>query len=195
MVVGLAVLALGGCGSREPAPAESAAGAAQQPAQGAAEGAAQVARGLEQMAQSAQNAQVMSLDQVKALLPEVSGWTRSNMRAQTAAFPFKLAVAEATYERDGMTVDLTITDTAFNQMAILPFQMFLAAGFEEQTETGYKKAINLNGMPGFEEWNSSDRSGEVLYVAGGRVIVNGKGREIANLDPIKAVVGAVPAVK
>ena len=48
-------------------------------------------------------------------------------------------------------------DSAFSQMLIAPWAMFLTAGYEKQTCDGYEKSVNVGGNPGFEKWNSRDK--------------------------------------
>lgn len=56
--------------------------------------------------------------------------------------------------------------------------MFLAAGYEKETESGYEKSIKLGEFPGFEKWDTDNKSGELNLVVGQRFLVTVEGRRL-----------------
>jgi len=176
--------------------AQQVAQAAGQAAQGAAQGSQQAAQGLEQFAKGlAQMAQssgpTVNFEVLKALLPEMPGWTRSNARGEQVNMPFKMSKAEARYEKGDSSIHLEIVDSSLNQLVLAPFTMFMTMGFEERSDDGYKKAVKINGSPAFEEWQKQSKDGEIGVVVGNRFIVTAKGNNVESIDVVRQVVQAV----
>jgi hypothetical protein len=202
-IVGVALLAAS-CGGGEPQRAADAArnveqGAqamqqgAEKMAQGAQQSADQMARGLQQMAQGfAQMAQgaakSVDYEQLKPLLPDVDGWTKSGVKGEQVSAPVSMSRAEARYARENSRVELEIVDTALSQL-------LLAVGYAERSDDGFKRAARIGGQPGIEEWNVESKRGEVTAVVANRFIVKATGHDVASLDPVKAVVEAVDLSK
>ena len=98
-------------------------------AQGAGDASQQMTQGLQQMAQGFQqmaqgSATPVDYEALKALLPDVSGWTQSDARGEQVSMPMKFSRAEARYTRDGGRVQLEIVDSALSQMLLAPMTMF-----------------------------------------------------------------------
>ena len=145
--------------------------AAEQMAKDAQGSSAQMAAGLQQMAQGFQQmaqgaAKPVDFEQLKSALPEVSGWTRSNARGEQVNMPVAISRAEARYTKDNSRVELEIVDTALSQLLLAPMSMFLGSGYSERSDDGFKRAAKVGGQPGFEEWNTDDKRGEVTAVVG-----------------------------
>ena len=49
----------------------------------------------------------------------------------------------------------------------------------------------MRGCPGYEEWNSAAKTGDLTVIVANRFVVHGKGREMTGLDPVRTVVQAV----
>lgn len=207
----LALVAASGCGRSEPAqqgaktadPAQPAQQAAQQTAQGAqqtAQGAQQMAQGMQQFAQGLQQmaqsqTKPIDFELLKALLPEIAGWTKSRARGEQVNMPFAISNAKAHYTNGDSSMEVTITDSALNQLIFAPFTMFMASGFEERSDDGYKKASMIAGSPGFEEWQKDSKHGEVTAVVGNRFIVQATGDNVPSIDPLRKAVEAVDLPK
>jgi X-X-X-Leu-X-X-Gly heptad repeat protein len=174
--------------------AEAMAKASGQTAEQMAQGMQQMAQGFQQMAQGA--AKPVDFEQLKALLPEVGGWSRSGVRGeQRSGMGFASSRAEAHYAKDDASIELEITDTALSQLLLAPMSMFLATGYEERSDDGYKRATKIGTYPGFEEWNTGSKHGEVTAVIANRFIVKATGRDVADLAPVRQVVDAVSLSK
>ena len=203
------MLVTAGCGGGSQAPEQQAAQAAEQMKQGAAQlqqgaeqmakasgqSAEQMAQGLQQMAQGFQqmaqgSATPVAFEELKAVLPEPSGWTRSDVRGEQTNMPAH-SRAEARYRKDDSSIELVVTDTALSQLLLAPMSMFLAGGFEERSDDGFKRATKVGGHPAFEEWNVRSKRGEVTALVANRFIVKATGRDVADLAPVRDLVSSV----
>jgi hypothetical protein len=200
-IAGLAAAAMIGCGggSSDEAPAQPAApqetggagsggGQTGQAGSPAAPGLDQLAQGLQALTQN--SATPIELEALQGFLPSPTDWTRTGVKVQRMPLP-PHARAEARYTSGDMIVTFNIIDTALNQAITMPFAMFLAAGYEERSEDGYKKSIAIEGEPGFEEWNATGRRGEVTLLVGKRFLIQASGRNIDSLDPVRNLVTSV----
>jgi X-X-X-Leu-X-X-Gly heptad repeat protein len=158
-----------------------------------AEGLAQMAQGFQQMAQGA--VKTVDYEQLKALLPDVAGWTKSDVKGQQMSMPVATSHAEARYHKDDSHIDLEITDTALSQLLLAPLSMFLASGYSERSDDGFKRATKVGGQPGMEEWNVSSKRGEITAVVANRYIVKATGHDVDGIDPVRKVVEAVDVSK
>lgn len=183
----------------QPAQTGQQSAGAQQSAQGAqqtAQGAQQAAQGLQQMAQGFQNmaqgaAKPVDYEQLKAVIPEIGGWTRNNLKGQQMNMPFAISRAEARYAKGESSMDIEITDSALNQLILAPFTMFLAAGYEERSDDGYKKAMRIAGHPAFESWEKDGKRAEVTVVVANRFVVAAKGRDVDSTEPVRKLIEAI----
>lgn len=177
---------------------DAAQQAAQQNAQQGgqmAQGAQEAARGLEGMANALsamaggaagaeKPVEPVSFRELIALLPEVDGWQRDSPAGERMTAPFPFSTAEATYTRGTVQVEVTMTDSGFNQLLLAPYAMFLASGYERETTDGYERSTPVGGQPGWEKWSTSGRSGELNALVGKRYLVQIQGR---NLDDPKVL--------
>jgi hypothetical protein len=202
-VVGVAGLALAmtiGCGkSEEQKAAEKAAeetkeaAAALQKAAEAAGGAA-TAQGLNEFAKAMEGvAGAMSgktpdgktiepvrFQDLQAALPEVSGWERGAPTGERMTAPVPFSQAEADYTMGESNISVKVVDSAFSQMLIAPWSMFLTSGYERETSDGYEKSVTIGGNPGFERYNKANRDGELNIVFAKRFLVTVEGDNIAD---------------
>jgi len=202
-VAGAVLVAAAGCGkSAEQKAAEDlakatqdAAKASQQAAQTAQQAGQQLAQGLQQLAQGvqgAQNATVVDFEKLQALLPEMSGWKRGEPSGeQMSMMGVKASHAKANYTQGDSDIDREITDTAFSQLIMAPMSYMLAAGYNERSSNGYKKAATVSGQPGFEEWSKSSNHAEVTAVVGNRFIVTAKADNVTGPESARKLVESV----
>ena len=165
--------------------AAEAAGAA-----AGAGGAAAAAQGMEAFAKAMQAAagaaaggdgkpvDPVSFQQLETVLPTVAGWERDRPRGEKMTMPVPFSQSEATYKNGDAEVEVKIVDSAFSQLLVAPWAMFLTAGYEKQTSEGYEKSVNVSGNPGFEKWNKDDKDGELNLVVAKRFLVTIDGNNI-----------------
>jgi X-X-X-Leu-X-X-Gly heptad repeat protein len=163
-------------------------------------GAEQMAQGLQQMAsglqQMAKNAvKPVAYEELEALLPELDGWQRSNPKGEMMTVPFAASRASATYEQGDTRIELEITDSAMSQFALAPLATFLAVGFDERSDDGYRKSTKIAGSPAFEDWDQHARHAEVTVVVASRFIVKGTGSSVNSVAPVRHAVEQVDLAK
>ena len=133
----------------------------------------------------------VDFEQLKALMPEISGWTRGKTSGQQMNMPVSFSQAEASYEKGDSSLKIEITDSALSQLLLMPLSMFMASGFEQKSDEGYTRASPIGGSPGFEEWTNDGKQGEVTAVVGGRFIVKATGRGVDGIEAVRKAVEAV----
>jgi hypothetical protein len=109
--------------------------------------------------------------------------------------PFAISNAKAHYSSGESAMDIEITDSALNQMIFAPFAVFMASGYEERSDDGYKKAGTIAGSPGFESWEKDAQKGEVTVIVANRFVVQATGRHVASIDPVKKALESVDLAK
>jgi hypothetical protein len=169
---------------------EKSAGQMQKGAEDMAKGLADMAKGLSAMAgtdPSQKPVDPVSFKDLQTLLPNLSGWEKAKPTGERMTSPVNYAEASVTFEKGDAHVEEKIVDSAFNQLLVAPFSMFLTMGYEKETEDGYEKALKVNEYPGWEKWNSKDREGELNAIVNKRFIVQIEGRNIDNPKVLHAL--------
>lgn len=211
-LVGLVVTIAVACGkSDEQKAAEKAAEETREAAEAlkkAAEtgGAAAAAQGMQELAKAMEGAaaaiskgadgkpvEPVSFQELQAALPEVSGWQRATPTGERMTAPFPFSQAEADYTMGDANINVKLVDSAFSQMLIAPWAMFLTAGYEKQTSDGYEKSVTVGGNPGFEKWSTSGKDGELNLVVGKRFLVTIEGDNIADTKVLHEFVSKIDA--
>jgi hypothetical protein len=185
----LAVVAAAACGgstSKTDAPAPAATATAKPTV--TPQAPQQIAQSFEHMVRTVK---AVDFEQLVALLPEAQGWSRSAPRGEEISMGIPMSRAQAGYERDESSIDLEITDSAFNQVFLAPLATYLASGYSERTTEGYRKAAPVSGHPAFETWNRDARRAEVIIVVSNRFVVQATGLNLDNAEPVRALAQAV----
>ena len=117
-------------------------------------------------------------------MPEISGWERKSPTGERMTAPFAFSQSSTTYTNGDSNVELKIMDSGFNQMLFAPFAMFMAAGYEKETQDGFEKSVTIGGYPGFEKWDKGTKNGELTVVVNKRFLVQVEAR---NVDDPKAM--------
>lgn len=163
----------------------AAAGAA---AAGQAASGAEAAKGMEDFAKAMQGmasalggnggtatGQPVSFRDMQAAFPTVSGWTMEKPKGERMTAPVAFSETEVRYTNGQQSLEVKIVDSAFNQILIAPWAMFLTAGYEKETDDGYEKSTSIGGQPGFEKWDESRKDGELNLVVAKRFLVSVEG--------------------
>lgn len=181
------------------AAAGAAAAAAGANAAGAAANGAEAGKGMEDFAKAMQGmaaalggngganpGQPVSFRDMQAAFPTVSGWTMDKPKGERMTSPVSFSQTEVRYKNGDQSIELKIVDSAFNQILIAPWTMFLTAGYEKETDEGYEKSTIIGGQPGFEKWNEPRKDGEVNLVVAKRFLVTleGNGVDIKTLHDV-----------
>jgi hypothetical protein len=133
----------------------------------------------------------VDFETLKTLLPALDGWNRAITTGEMIALPTPHTNAYARYTKDTSTIHLEIGDSALSPVLLAPASMFTAPGFEERTDSGYRKAVTIRGFPACEEWNKNVKTADLTVIVANRFVVHAKGREMTSLDPVRAVVQAI----
>lgn len=140
-------------------------------------------------------AKAVDFTELESLLPELPGWTRSDTKGEQITMPATYSRAQARYEKDAAHIELEITDTALNQLLLAPLSMFVAAGYSERSDEGFKQATKIGVHPGMEEWNIDSKRGEVTAVVAARFVVHATGYDVDAIDSVRAAAQAVDLAK
>jgi hypothetical protein len=153
-------------------------------------GADQMAKGLEDMAKGLSGlagndpnqkpVDPVSFRDLQAAFGDLSGWEKGKATGERMTAPVNFSVAKISYTKGDSNIQEEISDSAFNQMLLVPFSMFLTTGYEKETEDGYEKSMKVGEFPGFEKWNKSSKSGELTAIVNKRFIVQVNAHEIAD---------------
>jgi hypothetical protein len=183
--------------------AEALAKAAEKTAQAATnEGLSAAAKALEGFAGAmagtgpdGKPVQAVSFKDLQTTFPEVAGWERAEPTGERMTSPVSFSQAEVDYRKDKSRVELKIVDSAFSQMLIAPWSMFLASGYEKESSSGYEKSVTVAGHPGFEKWNSRRNSGELNLVVNKRFLVTIEGQNIEDTKVLEEFATKIDTAK
>jgi hypothetical protein len=128
----------------------------------------------------------LSLDQLKALLPEeLAGMKRSNFSANSA---MGFALAEARYkgsEEDDKELKLVIWDCAGEAGAgFYSLTYWTQFNMQSESDDGYTKSVPFNGGKAIEKYSKGSNEYDLTYTSGERLLVNISGRNVP-LDVVK----------
>lgn len=185
---------------------EAAATAAQQAAEGAGANAGeQAAKGMEDFAKAMQGmaaamgggkvSEPVSFRDMQGAFPSVSGWTMEKPRGERMTSPVAFSQTEARYRNGDQSIEVKIVDSAFNQILVAPWSMFLTAGYEKETDDGYEKSTTVAGHPGFEKWNTERKDGEVNIVVAKRFLVSVEGDGLSDVKQLHDFAGKIDFAK
>lgn len=168
----------------------------------ATEGMQQAAKALEGLAGAfagktadGKPVEPVSFRDLQAALPQVSGWTQAKPTGERMTMPVAFSQAEARYTKDDARVEVKIVDSAFHQLLVAPWSMFLTEGYEKETSSGYEKSVNVDGNRGFEKWNDERKDGELNLVVAKRFLVTFEGRRISDVSVLKEFAAKLDTAK
>lgn len=157
-------------------------------------GAEDMAKGFEALAKGLAGAaggdadvkpvEPVSFRELQTVMPTVAGWKKGSPTGEKMSSPFSFSQASITYTKGDAEIEQKIMDSGFNQLLFTPFTIFMASGYEKETQDGYEKSVNIAGNPGWEKWDRTSRNGELNVVVGKRFLVQVEGHD---LDDVKAL--------
>jgi hypothetical protein len=215
LVIGITLMLAAACGkSEEQKAAEKAAEETREAAEalqkaaesagsaGAAQGLQEFAKAMEGMAGAMSGTtpdgkpvEPVGFQALQTALPELSGWERSTPTGERMTAPIAFSEAETHYTMGETNVSVKIVDSAFSQMLVAPWAMFLTAGYERESSEGYEKSVNVGGNPGFERWNKDSRTGELNLVVAKRYLVTVEGDNINDTKVLHEFASKIDAGK
>jgi hypothetical protein len=197
-VIGLVLAGGAACGGGKTEEARQAAATAKESAKEAAgSGEADVAKGMQEFAKAMEQMQQspdgkayepVSFKELQGYFPDVSGWEKEKPTGESMTAPVKFSQAETAYTQGDARIEVKIVDTAMSKMLTLPYQMFLMAGYQKETDTGYEKAAKVGGNPGWEKWDSEAKRAELGVIVGQRFLVTAEGSG-TDVKTVQGVIG------
>ena len=136
-------------------------------------------------------AEPVSFRDLQTAFPSVNGWTMDKPKGERMTAPVAFSQTETRYRMGDAQIEVKIVDSAFQQMMVAPWAMFLAAGYEKETDDGYEKSTTLAGHPGFEKWNDRRKSGELNLVVAKRFLVSLEGDKLTDMKQLHDFAGQV----
>jgi hypothetical protein len=133
----------------------------------------------------------VSFRDLQAAFPAVDGWTMDKPKGERMTAPVAFSQTETRYRMGEAQIEVKIVDSAFQQLLVAPWAMFLAAGYEKETDDGYEKSTTLAGHPGFEKWNGRRKSGELNLVVAKRFLVSLEGQKLNDMKQLHDFAGQV----
>ena len=171
------------------APLEAAGEQAEANADETAKGLEAMAEGLAgaagALANDGKTVDPVGFKELQALFPEIPGWERGKPTGERTTAPVAFSQAEVRYTNGDAEIELKIVDSGFQQLLLAPYTVFLTAGYERATESGYEKSTRVNRAPGWEKWDAASRQGEVNAVVGKRYLVQAQGSNVANIKVLQ----------
>jgi hypothetical protein len=170
-------------------------------------GAEDMAKGLEAMAKGMANAagaagagdikpvDPVSFKDLQTVMPEVSGWEKANPTGERMTSPFSFSQASVTYKKGDAEIEQKILDSGFNQLLFTPFTMFMAAGYEKETQDGFERSLDIAGNPGWEKWDKGSKNGELSVVVGKRFLVQLEGHGVDDIKTLHTVLDQTDLAK
>ena len=197
-VIGLVLAGSAACGGGKTEEARQAAATVKESAKEAAgSGEADVAKGMQEFAKAMEKMQQspdgkayepVSFKELQGFFPDVSGWEKEKPTGESMTAPVKFSQAETAYTQGDARIEVKIVDTAMSKMLTLPYQMFLMAGYQKETDTGYEKAAKVGGNPGWEKWDSEAKRAELGVIVGQRFLVTADGSG-TDVKTVQGVIG------
>ena len=126
----------------------------------------------------------MSFRDLQTAFPSVNGWTMDKPKGERMTSPVAFSQTETRYRMGDAQIEVKIVDSAFQQLLVAPWAMFLAAGYEKETDDGYEKSTTVAGHPGFEKWNDRRKSGELNLVVAKRFLVSLEGDKLTEMKQL-----------
>ena len=117
-----------------------------------------------------------------SLLPEpLAGWEAAAAEGETNSFGgFSISQASRSYSSGDRTIDISITDWAYNTGLYASFMV--GADFSQESTQGYNKGIKLGDTPGREEYDFNSKDGTLSLLAEQRFFVEIDGRQVEPED-------------
>ncbi|MCR4408724.1 MAG: hypothetical protein QHH43_02645 [Candidatus Saccharicenans sp.] len=137
----------------------------------------------EKAEKTAEKVTAVDFEVLKQLLPEKSGWTRSNVRGQQFTYgEGQTSMAEADYSSGEARVHVLILDTARIAWTMGQFQQMVQMGFSAKDDRHYVKTTRIDNLPAIEEYDYRDKDGQLQVLIKDRFLITIRGTKIENTN-------------
>ncbi|MEM8828000.1 MAG: hypothetical protein AAGE96_01415 [Cyanobacteria bacterium P01_G01_bin.19] len=117
-----------------------------------------------------------------SLLPKSpSGWEAEEAQGETNTFgEYSISQASRSYKQEDRTIEIRITDWAYNTGLYAPF--LISADFSQESSQGYNKGIKIGDVPGREEYTFNSKKGTLSLLAEQRFFIEIEGNNIESQE-------------
>jgi hypothetical protein len=166
----------------------------------ATKGLEALAKGLGGLAGAATGAdgkpvEPVSFRSLQTVFVPLDGWEMSKPTGEKMSSPVSYSQAKVRYHKGDASIEVSVMDSAFNQLLVIPFSAFLTAGYEKETEDGYEKSVKVAGNPGWEKWSTNAKNGELNAFVNKRFVVQIEGRHVDDTKTLYQLADAMPLSK
>jgi hypothetical protein len=142
-------------------------------------------------APSAPAVTLVSLQDLRASVPQLAGWTRSEITAQEGPAPSRSTHVQVTFTRGTEKLNLEIADTGGDERSIESLEHMAGTSTSRTVENGYFKGTTVATFPAVESWNTVDKLGELSVLIRRRYIINVTGAGLPDAAPMRTLAEAV----
>lgn len=137
----------------------------------------------------------ISFKELQTVFVPLDGWEMSKPTGEKMTSPVSYSQAKVRYHKGDASIEVSVMDSAFNQLLVIPFSTFLTAGYEKETEDGYEKSVKVAGNPGWEKWDTSSKNGELNAFVNKRFVVQIEGHRVDDTKTLYQLADAMPLAK
>ncbi|MBK9239453.1 MAG: hypothetical protein IPL75_04150 [Acidobacteria bacterium] len=134
---------------------------------------------------------LVSLQDLRASVPQFTGWTRGEITAQEGPAPSRSTHVQVTFTRGAETLSLEIADTGGDERSIESLEHMAGTSTSRTVENGYFKGTTVATFPAVESWNTVDKLGELSVLIRRRYIINVAGAGLSDAQPMRTLAEAV----
>jgi len=127
----------------------------------------------------------VNFKKLQEFLPQVdlAGFAKGKPAGETSsAMGMSTSEAQVTYKKEGVSIDVKITDMAGIPFAQMGASVMGMTEFENETENGYEKSIKVQGFAGTEKVDKSEDNKfcEVILFVGNRFQIELRGSGVSD---------------
>jgi hypothetical protein len=134
---------------------------------------------------------LVSLQDLRAAVPQFAGWTRGEITAQEGPAPSRSTHVQVTFTRGTEKLDLEIADTGGDERSIESLEHMAGTSVSRTVGNGYFKGTTVATFPAVESWNTVDKLGELSVLIRRRFIINVAGAGLSDAAPMRTLAEAV----
>ncbi len=132
----------------------------------------------------AADSSVISSDVLRGSLPDaLLGMARTDLQGQQSQFfGLGISTAEAAYGEGDRKLAINLIDTGGAGNVLASLAGWADMKVNKESEDGYERSVVIDGQKAYERYSKADQSGELLVLAGDRLIISLSGKGIGPDD-------------
>jgi hypothetical protein len=138
---------------------------------------------------------LVPLADLRAAVPVMDGWSRSEITVQELPAPARSTAASASFTRGVEKLDLEIADTGGDPRAIESLEHMAGSNVRRTVANGYFAGTTIRGHPAVESWNTVDKLGELSLLIQRRYIIHVAGSGLPDAAAMRALAEAVDTTR